>query len=82
MVIMVHVVKVVNIVHTQSIFDAPMRRWSLRPTLDLDSDSFNHRDELDSTIQLPNFRSVGSWKVACCIRVLYGAYAQAIHGIT
>jgi hypothetical protein len=31
------------------------QRWSLRPTLDLDSDKFrcfNHRDELDSAVQL------------------------------
>ena len=38
-----------------------MQRWSLRPNLGLDSDKsrcFNHRDELDSTVQLPNFRSV------------------------
>jgi hypothetical protein len=38
------------------------QRRSLRPTLDLDSDKFrcfNHRDELDSAVQLLNFRSVG-----------------------
>ena len=44
---------------------AKNRRWSLRSTLDLDSDKslcFNHRDKLDSTtVQLPNFKSV----VAC-----------------
>ncbi len=34
----------------------------MRQILDLDSDifrCFNHRDELDSAVQLPNFRSVG-----------------------
>ena len=45
MVIMVHVVKVVNIVCT---FDAPITEME---SLDLESDKsqcFNHRDELDS----------------------------------
>jgi hypothetical protein len=40
-VVMVHVVKVVNIlVHTQSMAPQSWQRWSLRPTLDLDSDNF------------------------------------------
>jgi hypothetical protein len=37
------------------------QRGNPRPTFDLNSDKsryFNHRDELDSTVQLPNFRSV------------------------
>ena len=36
-------------------------RWSLRPTLSVDSDKpqcFNHRYKLDNAVQLPNFRSV------------------------
>jgi hypothetical protein len=55
MVIMVHVVKG----DAHSMPQSP--RWSLRPTLDLESDKsqcFNHRDELDSAVQLPKFRSV------------------------
>ena len=37
---MVHVVKVVNIVHA-TLMPAPQsQRWSLRPTLDLDRDKF------------------------------------------
>jgi hypothetical protein len=38
------------------------RRWSLRPTLDLESDKSrcrSHRDELDSAVQLLKLRSVG-----------------------
>ena len=40
----------------------------LRLTLDLDSDKFqcfNHREELDSAVQLPNFRSLVAWHAAC-----------------
>jgi hypothetical protein len=41
----------------------PVPQSRLRPTLDLDSDTFrcfnHHRDELDGAVQLPNFRSVG-----------------------
>ena len=37
--------------------DAPITEiWSLRPTLDLESDKslcFNHKDELDSAVQFP-----------------------------
>ena len=36
-------------------------RWSLRPILDFDSDKtghYNHRDDLESTVQIPNFRLV------------------------
>ena len=44
--------------------DAPLEMES-EMTLDLKSDKpqccFNHRDELDSAVQLPKFRSVGSW---------------------
>jgi hypothetical protein len=35
-----------------------------------DLDASITENKLDSTVQLPNFRSVGSWTVACCIRVL------------
>ena len=39
-VLMVHVVKVVNIVHATSMPAPQSQRWSLRPTLDLDRDKF------------------------------------------
>ena len=57
---MVHVVKVVNRMRTSC-------RWSLRhvgPTLNLDSNEFrcfNHRDELNSAVHLPNFKLVAAW---------------------
>ena len=58
--------KVVNIVRT---LDAPIVEIESETTLDLESDKtrcFNHRDELDSAVQLLKFRSVGSW-TACYI---------------
>jgi hypothetical protein len=66
MVIMVHVV---NDCQHSMLIHAQSRRWSLRTTLDLESDKsrcFNHRDGVDSNdsaVQLPKFRSVGSWTV-------------------
>jgi hypothetical protein len=56
--------------HIQSMLQS--RRCNLRPTLYLESDKINldtsihDRDELDSAVQLPKFRSVGSW-TACYI---------------
>ncbi len=41
--------KVVNIVHTQCHMPGPQsQKWSLKPTLDLDSDKFRCRNKLDS----------------------------------
>jgi hypothetical protein len=76
---MMHVIKVVNmLVHIQSM---ARQRWSLRPTLDLDSDNFrrfNHRDELDSALQLPTAADFSDWALhgmhARC--VLYNIIAQ------
>ncbi len=57
-----------------------------RLDLDLDSDRFqcfNHRDELYSTVQLPNFRSVGRGTLRYMRRAIYSArIALFIHGIT
>jgi hypothetical protein len=69
-VIAMHVVKGrQHSVHINYYFDAPIveTESETRPTLDLESDKsqcFNHRDELDSAVQLPKFRSVGLW-TAC-----------------
>jgi hypothetical protein len=63
------------------------QRWSLRSTLDLDNAKFrcfNHRDELNSAVQLPNFRSVGRGTLRyAALRAIYSArLALFIHGIT
>ena len=67
-------------------------RWRLRSTLNLDSDKFrcfNHRDELDNTVFLPNFRLVtllqsrAGQPLVAVMRAIYSArLALFIHGIT
>ena len=61
MVLTVHVVK--GRQYSAHIQLPQSQRWSLRPTLDLESDKsrcFNHRDELsNSAVQFLKFRSVG-----------------------
>ena len=62
--------------------------WSLRPTLDLDSDRFDASitgDDLDGKVQLPNFRSLMVWHAACMMLCTYMYSARLvlfIHGIT
>ena len=51
----------IECVHIDRCWPQKSWRWRLRSTLNLDSDKFrcfNHRDELDSTVFLPNFRLV------------------------
>ena len=51
----------VECVHIDRCWPQKSWRWRLRSTLNLDSDKFrcfNHRDELDNTVFLPNFRLV------------------------
>ena len=59
------------------------QRWSLRPTLDLDTRQFSITgDELDSAIQLLNIGLVAAWH-AVCGAIRYSArLALFIHGIT
>jgi hypothetical protein len=55
----VMVQRVVNIMGACTVYN--ITEMHLRLTLSLDSDSsgcFNHRDKLNSAVQLPNFRSV------------------------
>ena len=51
----------IECVHIDRCWPQKSWRWRLRSTVNLDSDKFrcfNHRDELDSTVFLPTFRSV------------------------
>ena len=51
----------IECVHIDQCWPQKSWRWRLRSTLNLGSDRFrcfNHRDELDSTVFLPNFRLV------------------------
>ena len=51
----------IECVHIDRCWPQKSWRWRLRSTLNLGSDRFrcfNHRDELDSTVFLPNFRLV------------------------
>ena len=51
----------IEYVHIGQCWPQKSWRWRQRSTLNLDSDKFrcfNHRDELDSTVFLPNFRLV------------------------
>ena len=51
----------IECVHIDRCWPQKSWRWRLRSTLNLDSDKFgcfNHRDELNSTVFLPNFRLV------------------------
>ena len=51
----------IECVHIDRCWPQKSWRWRLRSTLNLDSDNFrcfNHRDELESTVFLPNFRLV------------------------
>ena len=51
----------IECVHIDRCWPQKSWRWRLRSTLNLDSDKFrcfNHRDELDNTVFLPNFRLV------------------------
>ncbi len=71
-VVMVHVVK--GRLYSAYTVPPQSQRWSLRPTLDLDSDKFrcfNHRDEFDSAVQLPN--KGRSWHAA-----LYAIYSTSL----
>ena len=79
----VHVVKSCQYCEYTVHIDA--QRWSPRLTLSLDSDKprcFNHRDEFDNAVQLPNFRSV----MSCCTTRMRAIYSTRlplfIQGIT
>ena len=51
----------IECVHIDRCWPQKSWRWRLRSTLNLDSDKFrcfNHRDEFDNTVFLPNFRLV------------------------
>ena len=82
----------IECVHIDRCWPQKSWRWRQRSTLNLDSNKFrcfNYRDELDSTVFLPNFRLVTLLQSprgpAPCdsVRAIYSArLALFIHGIT
>ena len=82
----------IECVHIDRCWPQKSWRWRLRSTLNLGSDRFrcfNHRDELDSTVFLPNFRLVALLQsragqpLVTLMRAIYSArLALFIHGIT
>ena len=85
----------IECVHIDRCWPQKSWRWRLRSTLNLDSDKFrcfNHRDELDNTVFLPNFRLVtllqsrAGQPLVAVMRATCAIYsarlALFIHGIT
>jgi hypothetical protein len=69
-VVMVHVIK--GRLYSAYTVPPQSQRLSLRPTLDLDSDRFWCRNELDSAVQLPKFRSVNRGTLLCVLYIAQG----------
>ena len=76
----------IECVHIDQCWPQKSSRWRLRSTLNLDSDKFrcfNHRDEFDNTVFLPNFRLVALLQsragqpLVTMMRAIYNAARKA-----